>query len=225
VPPALLALATGLLLATPAPAQVIVQYNFENTTAASTTAGPSATNANVMGSGTAVGANALQDFAIPDYGTQVLRAEVNPTATPDEASAVAAGTFWSFTVTPNSGFLMNLTSFTFDVARGGAATPRTWYLYSSVGGFTAGNQIASAEAMTARPTFAPASVSLTAPQFQGLTSPVEFRMYISTPGTGQSLEFDNVTLNGTVAPVPEPAALLLAGAAAAGWAFRRIREN
>jgi hypothetical protein len=67
----------------------------------------------------------------------------------------------------------------------------------------------------------PISINLSAAAFQELTSPIEFRLSISTPGTGQSLEFDNVTLNGAVTPVPEPAALALAGAAAAGWLVRR----
>jgi hypothetical protein len=69
----------------------------------------------------------------------------------------------------------------------------------------------------------PISVPLTAAQFQGLTNPVEFRIYISTPATGQSLEFDNFTVTGTVTPVPEPAGILLI-AAGAGWWVRRRRR-
>jgi hypothetical protein len=180
-------------------------------------------NANVTASSTVSGPNMVQDYSLPDYGQQVLRAAITNTATPDEASAVSAGSYWGFTVQPNSGFRMNFSSLTFDVARGGAATPRTWYLYSSVGGFTAGSAIASADVQTQRPTLTPVSVPLTSAQFQGLTNPVEFRMYMSTPATGQSLEFDNVTLTGTVAPVPEPAGILLI--AAAGWMVRRRRKS
>jgi hypothetical protein len=121
--------------------------------------------------------------------------------------------------------MMNLSNLTFDVARGGAATPRTWYLYSSIGGFTVGNRIAGADAATQRPTLDPITVSLTANQFQALRNPVEFRMYISTPGTGQSLEFDNVNLNGAVIAVPEPTSLALVGVAAAGWATWRRRRS
>jgi hypothetical protein len=218
---AALALAAGLLPAAPAPAQVVVQYDFSNTTAASTSADPSSTNPNVTGSATVSGPNILQDYSLPDYGFQVLRAAVTNTATPDEASAVAGGTYWSFTVTPNAGFAMSFSHLDFSVARGGAATPRTWYLYSSIDGFTTGSSLGSADVTTQRPTLSPATVDLSAARFQGLTGPVEYRMYISTPGTGQSLEFSNVTLNGTVAPVPEPASLALAGAAVLGWAAGR----
>jgi hypothetical protein len=219
------ALAVWFLLAAPAAAQVVVQYDFSNTTAASTSATPSATNPNATGSATVSGPNLLQDYSIPDYGFQVLRAAVTNTATPDEASAVAGGTYWSFTVAPNGGFMMSFSNLAFSVARGGAATPRTWYLYSSIDGFTAGSGLGSADALTQRPTLSPATVDLSAARFQGLTSPVEFRMYISTPGTGQSLEFSNVTLNGTVAPVPEPTSLALVGAAAFGWAAARRRTG
>jgi hypothetical protein len=220
-PTVLLALMAGLLLSAPAAAQVIVQYNFDNTTATSTSAAPSSSNANVMASSTVSGPNIVQDYSLTAYPTQVLRAEVNPTTTPDEASAVSAGTYWSFTVTPNATFMMNPTTLTFDVARGGDATPRTWYLYSSVGGFTLGNKIASTDVPTVRPTLTPTMVDLSASQFQGLTGPVEFRMYISTPGNGQSLEFDNVSLNGSVLAVPEPTSLALVGLAVSGWALRR----
>jgi hypothetical protein len=50
-------------------------------------------------------------------------------------------------------------------------------------------------------------------------------MYIITPGTGQSVEFDNIFLNGTVAPIPEPSSLALAGLAAAGWVVARRRKR
>src|SRR5438445_803514 len=123
-----LALAAGLWLATPAPAQMIVQYNFNNTTATDTTAAPSSMNPNVTANSTVNGANIVQDYSLVDYGQQVLRAAITNTATPDEASAVNGGSYWGFTVQPNTGFKMNFSSFTFDAARGGAGTPRTWYL-------------------------------------------------------------------------------------------------
>jgi hypothetical protein len=220
-------LAAGFWLAVPAPAQQIIQYNFDNTTAIppSTTAAPSSMNPNVTGNSIVSGPNLVQDYTLTVYTSQVLRAEINPTATPDETSAVNTGTFWSFTVQPNTGFRMNFTSFTFDAARGGTAAPRTWYLYSSIGGFNPGSAIASAEVLTDRPNLGPFSVSLAGAQFQGLTAPVELRMYLSTPGNTQSLEFDNVTLNGTVVVIPEPSSILVLAACAGvvGAVYRRRR--
>src|SRR5262249_25616697 len=100
---ALLAMAGGVLLAPPLRAQQIIQYNFDNTTATSMTATPSSMNANVTGNSTVSGPNIVQDYSLTAYPTQVLRAEVNPTATPDQTSAVNTGTYWGFTVTPNAG--------------------------------------------------------------------------------------------------------------------------
>jgi hypothetical protein len=219
---ALLALAAGLVIVTPAPAQQIVQFNFDNTTATSTTAAPSSMNPNVTATSIVSGPNLVQDYSLPDYTQQVLRAEVNPAVTADEASAVTTGTYWGFTVQPNTGFRMNFTNLTFDAARGGGSTPRTWYLYSSAGGFTSGNAIATADVLTQRPTLSPFTVDLSGAMFQGLTGPLEFRMYVSTPGNGQSLEFDNVTFNGTVVAIPEPTCTLALAAAAGGlWRLRR----
>jgi hypothetical protein len=221
---AALVLAVGLILVAPAPAQMMVQYTFANTTATDTTAAPTFTAPNVTANSTVSGANVVQDYSLPDYGHQVLRAAITNTATPDEATAVNGGSYWGFTVTPNTGFQMNFTSFTFNAARGGAATPRTWYLYSSVAGFNPGNAIAFADVPTVRPQLTPFTVDMSGAPFQGLTAPLEFRMYLSTPATGQSLEFDTVTVNGTVIAVPEPAcALAFAACAGAAWAIRRRR--
>jgi hypothetical protein len=219
-----LALMAGLVLTAPAPAQIMVQYTFANTTVTDTTAAPTFTAPNVTANSTVSGVNIVQDFSLPDYGHQVLRAAITNTATPDETTAVNGGSYWGFTVTPNTGFKMNFTSFTFNAARGGAATPRTWYLYSSVAGFNPGSAIAFADVPTTRPTLTPFTVDMSGAPFQGLIAPLEFRMYLSTPATGQSVEFDSVTVNGTVIAVPEPAfALAFAACAGAAWAIRRRR--
>ena len=68
-------------------------------------------------------------------------------------------------------------------------------------------------------------MNLSAARFQNLTAPITFRMYIATPGGGQSVEFDNMFLNGTVTPIPEPSSLALASAAAAGWVVVRRRKR
>jgi hypothetical protein len=50
-------------------------------------------------------------------------------------------------------------------------------------------------------------------------------MYVFTPATGQSVEFDNMILNGTVTAIPEPGSLALAGIGAAGWLALRRRQR
>ena len=66
---------------------------------------------------------------------------------PDAASAVLNNQYFEFTVAADAGFVMDLTSLTFDAARGGASTPRGWLLRSNLDGFT--TDIASAVVPTA----------------------------------------------------------------------------
>ena len=130
----------------------------------------------------------------PLYGFPVFRFQPGSNSvTP--AEAVTKDKYFTFTVTANAGFTLNLTNLSFDVARGGGATPRGWVLLSSVDGFT--NPIDSQDVPTQRNTLTPTTVDLSGASFQGLHA-VTFRMYAYTPSGGQSVEFSNVTLNGKV---------------------------
>jgi hypothetical protein len=130
----------------------------------------------------------------PLYGFPVLRFQPGSNSrTP--AEAVTKDKYFAFTVTANAGHTLNLTNLTFDVARGGAATPRGWVLLSDVDGFA--NPIDSQDVPTVRNVLTTTTVDLSGASFQGLTA-VTFRIYAYTPSGGQSVEFSNVTLNGKV---------------------------
>lgn len=157
---------------------------------------------------------------------------VNPTATPPVSStttlanAIAEGNYATFSITIPETHVLSLTDFTYDAARGGTGT-RTFYLFSSINGFTAGNVIESNDVTTQRPTLSNYVVELTDPAYQNLTNTtVEFRLYYTTASSGSSLETDNWVLNGTVSAIPEPSMLGACGLAAAGcfaW-IRRQRQ-
>jgi hypothetical protein len=130
----------------------------------------------------------------PLYGFPILRLEPgNNSNTPTEA--VTKDKYFAFTVTAADGFTLNLSSLTFDAARGGAATPRGWVLLSDVDGFT--TPIDQQDVPTQRPDLTHFAIDLSGPSYQGLTE-VTFRMYSYLPGGGRSVEYSNVTLNGTV---------------------------
>ena len=126
------------------------------------------------------------------------------------AGAVTANKYFQFTVTPDAGYQFTLDSIAFDVTRGGGSTPRGYLLRSSVDNFS--TDLAGGDLLTARPTYTPVSVTLGSP-FAELTSPVTFRFYNYAPAAGNSIDYDNFVLNGTVTLVPEPGMLALAGLA------------
>jgi hypothetical protein len=233
-------LALGLLaaIAFSSQAAIIAQYNFDAANGVATTVNSNVTAQDITQ--TNAGPNMTVDYApvSPAYPTPILRsATVAANPTNDEAGAVTAGTYFSFTITPAPGSAMTLTGISFDSARGGAATPRSWYTFSSVKGFNNGSEIASAIESSARPAFshydetstvggtvplATGSLNLAAdPSYANLTSPVTFRFYVSAPSSGQSIDFDNLTINGTT--TPEPATIGLAAVGALGLLARRSR--
>ncbi len=106
-------------------------------------------------------------------------------------AAVTANSYFEFTVTPDS--TVNLESLGFDVARGGGSSPRGWGIRSSLDNYT--TTIDTADVPTVRTNFTSVAVDLSGPDYQNLSSPVTFRVYVYAPTSGNSLEFDNITLN------------------------------
>lgn len=129
------------------------------------------------------------------YATEPL---LSASRAPWNESNIPENVYFSFTVTPDSGYELNLDELAFNVARGGASTPRTYDIRTSVDGFAA-SLTGSIEITTERPTFTPVSVNLSGPEFQNLTSPLTFRIHFFTPTFNQNLDFDDITINGTVA--------------------------
>lgn len=134
------------------------------------------------------------------------------------AAAVAANKYFQFAVSSDASSLINLTSLTFNAERGGAGTPRGYAVRSSADGFAA--NLASADLLTARPTYTPVSVDLSAAAFQNLST-ITFRIYSYAPAAGSSVDYDDITVNGSVVSVPEPSAALLPALASLGLLSRR----
>lgn len=131
------------------------------------------------------------------YGTGTTQGLANPPAsTTTAALAVTNNSYFSFTATPTAGFSISLTSLTFKMARGGAATPRGYAVRSSADGYA--SNLATADIVTQRTTFTDVSVDLSGVAFQGLSSAITFRIYVYAPANTNSLDFDDVVLNGSV---------------------------
>jgi len=141
------------------------------------------------------------------------------------ALAVSGNRFFSFSVTPNTGFQTSFTSLTFDAGVGGTGL-RGYVVRSSVDGFA--SNIATANIVTTRPNLVAVSVPLTGAAFQDVLTPTTFRVYSYTAFNGQTVDYDNVTVNGTTAlavAVPESSTMVLLGLAGALGAVRIIRRK
>lgn len=149
--------------------------------------------------------------------------------TPSLAAALSSGDYMSFTLTPNAGYVLNLTEFSFTAARvaqlGQTGGPTQLAVFSSVTGIP-GPSLFTTTVTTNLPStggvFQAFSSSLSAADFQGVTGPIEFRIVFwgGTSGNAGALVVDNFIIRGTAAPVggavdgPEPGtfALLALGA-------------
>jgi hypothetical protein len=130
----------------------------------------------------------------PAYGRPVLRIDPGDNSSSRD-QAVMGDRYFELTVASEPGFFLNLTSLTFLAARGGGATPRGWVLRSSLDGFA--SNIDASDVPTQRPDLTPFTIDLSGDEFQALDA-VTFRIYTYVPSGGQSVEYVDVTLNGSV---------------------------
>jgi hypothetical protein len=147
------------------------------------------------------------------------------------SDAISGNVYQSFTLTPSTGFLLNISGVTFNAAASSATSTFNFNLLSSLTGFTTSDSLGSFSIVNG------ANVTTTIAtsgfdELQGVTSSVEFRIYVNrSAGAGTVAYFadDGVngglfSFNGTVDAVPEPstyALLALSGLALAGYAARR----
>lgn len=218
------AICLGFLLASEASASLI-SYTFAADSFAPTTVAANVTATPVNDTGSS--ASLTTGPGLPDA---LFLSQRILSTTP--AAAVANNQFFQFTVTPDTGFALDLTSLTFDGARGGDSTPRGFVLRSSLDGFSA--DIATGTFPTVAMTLTNFSIDLSGAVFQGISTDTIFRFYGFAPQAGGSgvigSWYDNLTLNGQVTAVPEPSAAVisLAGIALLGsarwWQRAKLRR-
>jgi len=158
-----------------------------------------------------------------------------------EAGAVSGDDYLYFTLTPDTGFELDLNDLSFDLTwsnnTGPVPADREVFVRSSVDSFasTLGTFTAyNAGSGNPDPTdWETKLLDLSGPDFQDLTGPIEFRFYMYDGSAEQAnaYRFDNVFVRGAVAQVsaaviPEPSALLIwaAGLVGLAWFSRRRRK-
>lgn len=172
------------------------RYSFTGNSFALTTEGTNVDGGSVTNTG------GLPVFEAASYtyaSDPVLRVAPRSGAT-SAATAVSQSSYYTFTVAPEAGKSITLSSLAFNAARGGASTPRGWVVRSSANGYSA--NLGSSDIATVRPTWTAYSVNLSS--IAATTSTVTFRVYVYAPSTSNSVEFDDVTLTGTAAGAGDP---------------------
>lgn len=162
------------------------------------------------------------------YGFKVPGVNAQTTLT----GAISAGNYFQFTIAASTGFVLNLTSIELS-GESSATGSNSAAIMSSIAGFSNGNELASVTGkagltggLDSDPSGFGGPISLTAPAYQGI-SQVTFRFYGwgSTSGSGvtalRNLSGDDLVINGTTSPVPEPSLALLSGFGALALLRRR----
>jgi hypothetical protein len=93
---------------------------------------------------------------------------------------------------------LKLTSLNFNVGRGGSSTPRGIIVRASINGGAYGADLYNAAITTQTPTWSAVNIDLTGAAYQNITS-IAFRIWVYTPSSSTSVDFDDMTLKGTVA--------------------------
>lgn len=178
------------------------------------------------------------DFSSPVFsfatGTNDLRtsetlglADGAETVSDNMTNAVNANQYVAFTVTANSGFVLNLDALAFDIRRGLRGT-QDYAVKSSADTFA--TYIVFANNVINDTSVRRQSIDLTSAAFQELTS-IEFRIYfddrLNNSSSASDVFIDNLILSGSVSSIPEPSTygLALGGLALAIAALRRRRKS
>lgn len=134
--------------------------------------------------------------------------------TPDSATlAISAGSYFSFTLTPEAGYALNLSALIFDTVYNGSLSSgvltANYFVRSSLDGFSTNiaTPIAQLYAPSSSSSFTLREIDLSSnSSYQGIVSTIEFRIYVYDNSTSPDriIRLDNVTLNGATPAIPEP---------------------
>ena len=188
------------------------------------------TNASIVGSGLTATSLTGNNLAVGSPGSATLSSDPTDFYTTwafigaggtTAANAISSGDYFKLTLTPTAGNSITLTSLSFDVfAATAGPSARQIYIFSDKTGFAGGSELFSAGTQSGSPLI-PYNTASVGQNFSidlsgmsalaNITDSVTFRFYTQTPTASQGMAFDDITVNGSVASVPEPSVFALCG--------------
>ncbi len=211
LPQTIAALAAALCFAAPASAQILLRYDFDGTSLAASSVNPNLSGSDVNFTGSTAAQVGFADLFVVNSGDGAN----------SPSTAVANSSYFQFTITPASGYKMTLASFDLDAAYG---SPGSGFdLRSSVDNFA--TTLAAGNIGTGYPNFTTYNIALTDPAYLDIADDLTFRIYNYAGGSNPSGGYDNITVNGSTAVVPEPASVAtIAALGLVAFALNRRRS-
>jgi len=178
--------------------------------------GPAFSHSDLL-SGTATNAGGLNRFRTDESGAVDTLSVINNSTRTDVQQAYDNHEYFSITLEPAEGKVLNLQSLDFKVTRGGTSGTRNFAVRSSRDPTV--NLLGPKQPAAVRGDWDMELVDLSAPAFQGLSGPVTFVFIVATDSTSSSLEFDDISFVGTLSEAPEKETPVITEAPAAAEIF------
>ncbi|GAB4340447.1 MAG: hypothetical protein OHK0038_19940 [Flammeovirgaceae bacterium] len=154
---------------------------------------PASNDANITASSVSVGSGVSVITFVA--GTTPTAATAASSSNFTTSTSLDATDYFEFTLTPNSGYEIDFTSFTFDERRSGTGV-RAWAVRSSVDSYASD---ISSGTIPDNTNFRNQSVDLSGASYQNITTAITFRIYgYNAEASGGTWRIDNLTVNGTV---------------------------
>ena len=217
-------------------ADIITEYDFQSSTLAPSTVASGVTASDMSQNFSNTQGNRASNWNFRRNTTRGGSTYLGVHVAAVPSPGINTAEYFEFQVSPNANEKLNLTKLDITASNesfsGGV---RRYWVRSDIAGDNFTTNLANLNTGARNPAFAqnnfltPFEVDLGGAEFQNVSSPLTFRIYMADDSqnldTARWSGIDNVRINGTFAAIPEPSSLsLLAVAASGGMCLRRRKR-